>query len=247
MSDLRMPSASCVLLAVCFAASAACEGAQGGTESGNPNVVDRFEGSQCYADTREGQSVAALTDSSKYAGLTCVAWEARDDGRLRIDVLNMNGPCLVEIDWQPRVEYAEGALEAIVSAEPECRIAACGGCSYDFTFELKDIAPSAPLSFRLWPEICRKTEESPEIALTLPLDQAVQGIRCRPLLSGFFVGITGTAHGSCRHDADAGCDPDLVCQETDGICLTQCTSDDDCPLSDVEVCEMNRCVVPASF
>ena len=252
--------ARCLFAAAAWAALAACGVPRTGTETDNPNLGD-FEGSQCKknggSQAGRGATRAALSASADYDGLHCLTWQARGDGTLELEVLNHPGECLVEVDWQPRVAVTEGAVDLLVSGEPECRIAACGTCAYDYAFELTDLDLSAPLAISFAQQICEQPVDEPSFEIELPLDEAPQGIACRQLPAGTLAwfGACGGLHLPCfgarsrcfgEPREEPSCDDGLVCDGSDaaGLCLAPCEVDSDCPLPDIEVCDDGLCRVP---
>jgi hypothetical protein len=256
--SLRIPISS-ALFALALAVPS-CTGGQTGDEGALTDGTE-FQGSQCnkagFGLLVEGLSVAAL--SSEYEGLSCVSWQ-RDDDVLQLELTNVEGPCLVEVDWRHRVTQRDGVLTLIASGEPECRIAACGSCIYDFRFEvpLKDAAAALQVSFAL--EICEKLEP-PSATVTLPLDTADEGVACQQLSAHTqsWLGRCGGPHQPCGDgetcfvgDASATeCAAGLTCHDAGDdlgrLCLTPCESDADCPLPAVERCDDGVCQVPAAF
>lgn len=250
------------LLALALPCVLACTGESTGTgtETDNPSLR-MFEGSACkkdgVEDAEEGLRAAALT-ASDYDGLHCFAWEPAGDDVLRIDVLNATGGCLVEIEWKGSARVGEGRLALTVTADPQCNVAGCGSCLYDYTYEVAGVDTSAPLAVTFTMRQCDAELEPRVTELELPVDERPEGILCRPINPGTlsWVQRCGAPHLPCA-GADGACavaggqttcDPGLVCAGDDfGICRTPCETDADCPLTDVEACEDGVCVVPAAF
>jgi len=239
-----------------------------GTETDNPSIDFDFAGSQCkktgFSEKILPGATSAALMSDDLRGLHCIAWNADDEGRLKLQVSNYDGPCLVEVEWEGRVlERKDGGFDLRVAfTDPECRIAACGSCLYDFQFEIEGVDTHAPLPLSFGDEICGEPDDSP-VELTLPLDEGRDGLACRHVNRGTldWLSMCGSAHTPCGETADDcelpdedtpepwHCEEGLTCSEEDGqrLCLRECDSDEDCPLAGVETCVDGLCHLQEGF
>lgn len=250
---------------------------QNGTETDNP-LID-FEASACKTDAvallssslahsvhsappvHQGLARSGLVeDASRYRGLHCVAWQAREDGTLALEILNFGGGCGVE--WEAgRARVSEDEV-ALTLRNALCAVAGCGGCIYDFAFEVEGVDVTRSLTLRLDTDDCERVTEAER--LTLPLDEQAEGMVCREQAS--LVGLQLVCDGphlppcadrgvpECGPGA-CGDDPSLRCVEgaldrgaigSYPLCLTRCEVDGDCGL-ELDTCRDGLCRLRETF
>lgn len=222
----------------------------GGTETDNPaSVLDDFASSACKSEPAGGGQ-QALVSSSDAEGLQCVEWEPKANGGLRLRLLNFPAPC-GKLYLGRAERAADGALELSVYKDT-CDLYRCGNCVFDFDFDLVNVPLDAPLTLRVGSAVCRSQSPTFEDELTLPLDSAPDGIRCRALRSDELVnyassrGSCGERNmpcGDCTSAAPAACAAGLSCWELasgDSRCLTPCGGDVDC-LPGLTTCQDGAC------
>jgi hypothetical protein len=239
-----------------------------GTETDNPVVDFARTGCKNRADgagTLEsvGRAASALTlDRADYNGLYCFAWDAREDDRLRIDVLNAVGSC--HVDWALGASRLDSGGLALAVQNNECAIAACGSCAYDFEFDVGGVDRTAPLRLEFSQLDCEGKPARDATTVTLPIDERPQGVVCQEggrglanlLLScgsPWFppcASSEGRPNGPGRCDSPIACDPGLICEprteQAFDMCLRACETDADCAL-DVEFCDAGACRLRDTF
>jgi hypothetical protein len=250
-----------------------CACTAAGTETDNP--LANFQGTEC----KSGETTSALTLAStsslaqpatgdsapdpfvagpEYDGLFCVAWDASDAGDLRIDLYNYPGGC--HVDWIGHARASDEGLNLELEVAG-CRIAGCGGCIYDLSFELRRIDVAAPLPLAVAERSCSESPDAEIAELTLPLDERRSGVLCRPdpdALLGLQVPC-GRAHlgvcdsefmsaTSCSEPGAPACADGLACATVGehDVCLTACSADAHCPLA-IERCDEGVCRLRETF
>jgi hypothetical protein len=231
-----------------------------GTETDNP-LVD-FDASACksgealtLASTVMRSEPGLELDPEQYDGLHCFAWQVTASGSLQIDILNYSAGCGVE--WEAGgAEIADDAL-SITARNAMCATAAGGRCIYDLTFELAGVDTSRPVELTFNEDDCTTVEPAAE--LTLPLDEASEGIVCREktMLIGLQL-VCGIQHTPPCSTGEGGlkctaatCDDGLSCltsadEDAYDICLEACETDEDCTL-DVDSCQDGLCRLRETF
>lgn len=214
----------------------------GGAPTG-PSMA-AFEGSGCKKEssTTSGTIAQPLTEDDVYAGLQCVKWDTIDGG-FRIGLTNFEGACGAE--WQGQVA-TQGQDVELRLVNPDCMIAACGSCIYDWTFDVRMSASEGGDTFSLVVDPC-PGEQAPDVeSVQLPLATEPSGELCRYAdahalgWQASALDTCGAAYMPCREASGMcgmgstaePCDPDLVCTEGTtegvGICHAACQTDADC-------------------
>lgn len=231
-----------------------------GTETDNPLVG--FDATTCKhgealsLEPAVAQTRAALDrmEPEEYTGLFCYAWQLHD-GSSTIDVINYKSGCT--IDWSPgdtKIDYEHVEL-GIQNAS--CAVAACGSCSYDLTFELKDLTRGVAADVAVVESDCEGQKYGGQPGVELPIDREPEGIVCRYAIDSFPPACGVARQPPCAADdayefgtCDDGCGDGLTCVEAafedHDMCFTACTEDADCPLS-IESCQSGACRLRETF
>lgn len=229
-----------------------------GTKTDNP-LVD-FDASACKAgepltlpSTVMRSEPGLELEPDQYRGLHCFAWDVTASGNLRIDVLNYPSGCGAE--WEPGDAAIQGDQVSITARNAMCAFAACGSCIYDLSFELAGVDTTRPVELTLNEDDC--TTVDPAATLSLPLDDASEGIVCRETRLGIGLNtVCGVQHappcsmeGPLRCDT-AACDDGLTCfAKPDAFydaCYEACETDDDCSLG-IDTCQDGACRLRETF
>lgn len=234
----------------------------GGGSSTGPGLA-AFQTSACKkeAQTKQGtpgEAAQALGADDVYAGLQCVRW-ATIDGGFRVSLLNFEGACGAQ--WQGKVTAADAALE-LRMVNPDCRIAACGWCIYDFSFDVRMAAAASGNDVSLVMDPCPGQQTPTTQAVHLPLGAETSGELCRYANAyaledqAMSLGTCGRPYLPCReaqssgvacpaNDGGAPCDDGLTCADgasaTGRVCHATCKVDGDCLPSGVMKCDAGLC------
>jgi hypothetical protein len=244
-----------VIVSAFLALVVSCAGS--GTETDNPaSPLENFSSSGCKnKEPSPGQQ--ALERETDADGLTCVEWARDTAGALDLKLYNFSEPC-GETYLGKAAFDAAGALEVSVYQDT-CAVARCGQCVFDFHFELQSVPADAPLALRIGSAICESQPTIFSDELTLPVDTQESGVVCRRLDRGALDdyagtrGLCGAANmpcgAACSGAAGESCGTSATCTElapSDSRCLTNCTTDDDCP-SGLTTCVDGACQAAASW
>ncbi|MGC4066874.1 MAG: hypothetical protein QM784_20005 [Polyangiaceae bacterium] len=236
----------------------ACEG----TETQNPGALSAtFSDSGCKKEngldgsaTGSGQALVSADYSVATAGYDCVAWEVTSARRLKIAFYNQRGACGAE--WTGKAATPENGELRLTIENPECKIAKCGSCLFDWSFELDEIDTTRDLDVTRSVEACPGTIDSEVATFALPLSSANRGIRCTYadhaalLAQATQLGTCGAQGMPCNSEcsgSDAAapeCAGELTCVEASAatrICAKPCQSDLDCDALGVSVCSDGIC------
>jgi hypothetical protein len=237
----------------------ACEG----TETQNPGALTAtFSDSGCKkengldaAGAGSGQALVSTDYSVATAGYDCIAWEVPTGRRLKIDFYNQRGACGAE--WSGKAEALPGSGVHLAIENPECKIAKCGTCLFDWSFVLDEVDTARDLEVTRSVNACPGKSESEAATYALPLASASRGIRCTYADHAALVaqaaqlGTCGTLGMPCNSECGSAdgtapeCGDELICVEggaaTERICAKPCTSDLDCDALGVSVCSSGIC------
>jgi hypothetical protein len=234
----------------------------GGTTTG-PLVS--FEGSACKKEAAKaaaataGEARQALAANDVYAGLQCVRWSPIDGG-FRVLLLNFEGACGAE--WSGRATQNGAALELRL-VNPDCRIAACGWCIYDWSFDVKMTAAAGGTDVAIVVDPCPGQQTATSQSVHLPLASTPSGELCRyanPNALGWqamSLGTCGAAYMPCREgtgmcplgDGGSPCDDGLTCAKgatgdaaaSGNVCHAACAASADCLPAGVMTCDAGLC------
>jgi len=201
----------------------------------------------------QGLDVTALAGETE--GLKCVAWETTAPDTLSVALINFDGACGAQWTGSAKGD-AHGLTLGLTN--PQCMIAACGICIYDWTFELRLAKPTAPLPVTVQIDTCPGTQPVASQTLTVPADTTPKGIVCKYASfdalgwQAMALGTCGAvgmpcngAGGMCPASATSPCNAGLTC--TDGeaagktICAKSCTVEADCGTSGAQTCTGGLC------
>ncbi len=245
-----------------------------GTETQNPsNPLINFKDSGCKKENATASSngrVATATQAlvstdygTETAGMKCFAWEVVDGDRLKIDLMNFDGSCGAE--WTAQAAIASDGGLQLSMVNPDCRIALCGTCMYDWSFEVGGVDVKKDVAVTLSIDTCPGGEpvNMPvrSVSATLPTAAQKSGILCN---YADFVGLgwQAMALNQCGTEAmpcagtnmcssgsttttDPTCQGELVCTDNGNadqrICAKACAAEADCGTLGTLSCQEGLC------
>lgn len=246
-----------------------------GTETQNPaNPLTSFKDSGCKKENgtkaiaalkkfgndyaTASQAVVSTDYSSETQGLQCFAWEALEDGQVKVDLINFESACGPKFVGDAKLD-SSGALQLSVT-NPGCMLADCGSCIYDWSYEVTSVDTSRPLLVRMGIDVCPGSQDIRYINATLPVDTQSSGILCRYANYGALgwqasvltqcgtVGMPCINTSMCSSGSNAtiqSCEGDLVCTDNGNveqrICARACGADADCGALGVLTCNGGLC------
>jgi len=252
---------------LCVLVGYACSG----TETQNPgSPLKSFNGSACKKElkkstagaTGETATAAQALVSTDYGaeihGLKCIAWERVGTSGLNVDLYNFEGACGAQWAGKATIE-SDGAL-GLSLVNPQCLIASCGWCIYDWSFELEGVDMSRPLSVGVGIDTCPGERSIEKLPATIPVDVIPSGILCNyanvnalgwqamALSECGTVGMPCSGTSMCSTtpaSAELSCQGDLVCADNgnaaERICVKPCTEDENCGSLGVQSCQNGLC------
>ncbi|MBN2715250.1 MAG: hypothetical protein JXX14_05310 [Deltaproteobacteria bacterium] len=224
-----------------------------------------FTGSDCkshlFLPQAGPSALYTMEQSLPYQGLQCVSFKHDENNLFSIDLINFHGACGAEYvgDY---TAGENGELNLLVN-NPGCRIAACGYCVYDWSFEVENVE-TAELTINVVENPCPESDQSPSetsFQITKSELETGQGISCTYKDISLFETIAcGTLHQPCNQlasdssdndplcgVADTQCDTGYTCTQTDAmpqpICVAECTENADCPLQPLLTCDNGLCLL----
>lgn len=221
-----------------------------GGSGGGPLVA--FQGSACKKEAGTGQ---ALTSQEAYAGLSCVRWSPGQDGALHVELFNFEGGCGAE--WKGESTLSDSGLELRV-VNPECLLAACGSCIYDWAFDVR-VPSDADLTVSIVKDPCPGQQTPETEPVTLPLSTTSQGELCRYAdwnalgWQASSLATCGQAYMPCRTQngmcsmgaSTTECEAGLTCADgaatSQGVCHAPCQGDGDCVPAGILTCQSGLC------
>ncbi len=238
-----------------------------GSDNQGSSVLREFRDSGCKKERglESASDTASITQalvsadySTETMGLKCFAWESVAAGGLKIDLYNFEGPCGAE--WTGEASLQDLGALALSLVNPDCLIASCGSCIYDWSFEVADFDTSQPLPVSVGIDTCPGEQEVERLEATLPVDTQQSGILCNYANHGALgwqamsLGECGTLGMPCVSEnncpgADAttepGCEGELTCTDngdsTQRICAKACSAEADCGELGVWGCTEGLC------
>lgn len=211
------------------------------------STLASFAGSDCkeFGGASSGSHFRSLPpdNTSAYDGLSCIRWDA--DSRT-VEFINYPQACGAE--WEGDASLSGNEVTLTVD-NPDCSLAACGTCFYDWSFELSSFPTDGDLSVSAEIDSCPNEDGFEGIQVSLPLDESPSSILCRHPSASALVwrSMPGGLHMPCHgddnpgsNDGEIGCDDGLVCNDQ-GICLAECETDTECPLPDLQTCSEGVC------
>jgi hypothetical protein len=268
-----MKTAAWVTTVICGLLAYSCSG----TETQNPvNPLLNFKDSGCKKENAAAsnssssgiataaQALVSTDYSAETAGMKCFAWEVVDDHRLKIDLMNFEGSCGAE--WTGQAAIASDGSLQLSLVNPECRIALCGTCMYDWSFEVEGVDTSKDVAVSLGIDTCPGGEPvvMPIVraSATLPTAAQERGIVCNYAdftglgWQAMALGQCGTAAMPCTGTNMCAADPaattteptcqgDLLCTDNGNadqrICAKACAADADCGTLGILSCQAGHC------
>jgi hypothetical protein len=265
----RLPSGVCALLL--SASSFACgsdsavstEGRDSGpptigADSAGPSISSEFSSSACKKEFKRESRISSplahiralkvIQDEGGLEGLRCVAWQRLAD-ELKVDLYNFVGACGAV--WMGDGTVTSDGTLALDISNPSCTLTACGVCLYDWSFDLRTSVAteaSAPVTVAVHP--CGTTSSTAESTWTEMIGDKDQGIHCvfadynAVSLQAGNTGTRGTFGMPCVGAAQT-CSEGLICAigaaANENLCLVPCTTDANCPRTDVWSCQSSLC------
>lgn len=236
------------------------------TDSGADDLV-AFQGSECKKESVSGFRSPMLFSRQEepgLQGLQCLSWQTAADGEMDFDLLNFVGACGAQ--WEGRAKVADENRVELTVINPDCLIASCGSCIYDWSFTVTNIVPTTDLSVEIKKDTCPGEQEPEFDNATLQNASLLQGTLCRYVPWGALewhvmsTGESGLLHMPCSDGGEtetdeldlSTCGPDMVCESLspnprEKICLAQCDEDTDCPLPDLQTCQDGRCLLTSEW
>lgn len=197
----------------------------------------------------------ALRSSESYDGFECLRWQ-RDGEHLLFDAYNFEGGC--HVNWRGDAERTgQGKLQLVLS-NPSCILAGCGSCLYDASFDI-DLATTPLDDSAKVPLIQAPCEGDRSTVGSWQLQAGDDdGISCKYARGldwhASRLNDCGKMNMPCRGNGLCGsrpggpapepCDEGLTCTpvgDAGSMCLKNCASSDECPLSDVLECRDDVC------
>ncbi|GEM_PF-1540272 len=249
-----------------------------GTETQNPEHTNGalvgFGNSGCKKETldhasRRTQAVTTadagvISYGEEVEGLKCFAWRSTGSDSVKISLVNFEGACGAE--WKGHAALdASGALTLGI-INPQCQIANCGICIYDWSFEVRGIALGTNLPLAVSIDTCPGEQPIKTTNVELPLATQPDGILCRyadfsalgwqamALGTCGDVGMPCTGTNMCSNSDGStahGCESGLTCTDNGNademICATSCTIDADCGVTGVKSCQQGLCRPKAAW
>jgi hypothetical protein len=244
-----------------------------GTETQNPAVnpggpLVSFGNSGCKKEvlanaSRSTQAIVSgdagvISYGDEVAGLKCFAWQVTGTDRVKVSMINFEDACGAQ--WQGNAAIESTGKLDLSLVNPQCLIALCGSCIYDWSFEVKGVDISQNLPVTATVDTCPGQQEIKTTSVELPLGTESSGILCRyadfnalgwqamSLGTCGSVGMpcTGTSMCSTTANPDAQtCQGDLTCTDngdvTQMICAQSCTLDSDCGTTGAQSCQTGLC------
>jgi hypothetical protein len=235
-----------------------------GVSEALPTLPAEFSGSPCKKEVATaraggGVSLAVIDNPTGLEGLKCVAWERGSSAQVALDLFNFEGACGAE--WSGNGALAgSGTLELSV-VNPECKIARCGICMYDWSFVVHAAVPAnqtVPVVITI--DACPTSAGTQLATTTAAIGPESTGIRCSFADYGALAwhasakSLCGKAGMPCVGSSMCGsggptstgtCDTGLVCDSSAAAneprCLVPCASVADCPRADVWSCTAGLC------
>ena len=249
-----------------------------GTETQNPSKPDTtllsFGNSGCKKETlaHAVRSTQAVTDADggvisyaeEVAGLKCFAWQPMGTGSIKISLINFEEACGAQ--WQGKAELDSSGALTLGLVNPQCLIASCGYCIYDWSFEVNGIPAGENLPVTVNIDTCPGEQPIKVTSAELPLARQSEGILCRyanhnalgwqaaSLGTCGEVGMPCTGTSMCSLGGDAAeqtCQTSLTCTDngnpSEMICAQPCTVDSDCGITGVQSCQAGLCRPKAAW
>lgn len=248
-----------------------------GTETQNPsNPLKSFKDGGCKKEnalasangTNGGiatatQALVSTDYSAETTGLKCFAWEVVSDNRLKIDLYNFEGACGADWKGKAAIEGDGGLKLSLVN--PDCMIALCGTCMYDWSFDVVGVETSKDVALSLSIDTCPSGAVSTPIknfSVTLPTAAKASGILCNyadfgglawqamALSQCATVGMpcNNVTNGMCPStpvSTEMTCQGDLICTDNgtaeQRICAKPCAADTDCGSLGILTCKEGLC------
>jgi hypothetical protein len=244
-----------VIVLAFLASVVSCAGS--GTETDNPAAPLKDFSSSACKNHETSPAQQALVRESDAEGLTCVEWARGSEGELDLKLRNFSKPCAESYLGKASFD-GDGELQVSVYQDT-CAVAKCGMCVFDFHYQLQNVTADEPLRLRIGSAVCESQPTTFADELTLPIDTEESGVVCRSLdrsgLEWYARGrsVCGSANMPCGATCDGAdqttCGAGLTCTElagNDSRCLTDCTTDDDCP-SGLTTCLDGVCQAASSW
>lgn len=211
-------------------------------------------------ESASGTSVQAL-DAADFAseveGLQCIAWERSASDVLSIALINFESVCGAQ--WSGAVAVDSEGILNLDLTNPECRIAACGQCIYDWNFAVQGVPEGTAVPVVVGLDTCPGQRSAEKESLVIPANAAARGIACRYAdwnALGWQARVLSTCgqagmpcegtSGLCSDAAGSlSCAEGLTCTDNGNasqrICAKSCTGDPDCGSSGAQVCSAGFC------
>lgn len=225
-----------------------------------------FNGSECKSEEEEKSPTARLytmPDSVPYQGMECVSWKTTSEGQFVIDLINFSGAC--GANYTGEAHYDNDGTLSLDIINPQCEIANCGWCIYDWSFELESIHVEDNLDITITEDPCPGNEgDSTTRQLQISQNDLLDGIVCRfHHVDLFVLKGCGGLHQPCfnlepsdSEDSLCGvrqnqCDEGLTCVDGEHMaqptCVQTCDQTQNCPLEPLLSCQQGKCLLAQSW
>jgi len=232
-----------------------------GDGDNDADALAGFNGSACKSHSVKGSgrsTVALAPGNAELDGLQCISWTSQGNGSFLFDLVNFPGACGAE--WSGKATTAPGVLDLLIE-NPDCLLADCGICTYDWSFDLKGISTSGALTLNITVDECPGHMDPKKETVTIAADRLSKGILCRYLgfdalawisrCGGMNLLCNNSQYGMCSGQGPE-CDAGLTCSDKAGtekpICLEPCGADaGTCPLPDLLTCQNGFCLLKETW
>jgi hypothetical protein len=242
-----------------------------GTETQNPasntsGPLVSFGNSGCKKEilanaSRSTQAIVSedagvISYGEEVAGLKCFAWQVTGADRVKVSLINFEEACGAQ--WQGNAAIEPTGKLDLSLVNPQCLIALCGWCIYDWSFEVKGVNVNQNQTVTATIDTCPGQQEIKTTNVELPLGEQSSGILCR-YANYNAIGWQAMALGTCgavgmpcngtsmcnSTDTATSCQGDLQCTDNGDasqmICAKSCTLDSDCGTTAVQSCQSGLC------
>jgi hypothetical protein len=231
--------------------NSAAHGGEGGVVAGSDDELDviEFRWSGCMDRSSTSSELLTGRQRDQYVGLQCIAWDASDQERLVIDLMNFTEdrgfPSIPDNLWrgQARQDH-QGVLSLTIEWDFEY-VNTGGSCLQDFSFAIAGADAQDTLALAIASRSCTGLCEWSHYSLVLPLGEELAGVVCRYVHDVYFLNEEGWLGSLHRSPSDGECDAGLTAAEVESglvICATECSPGDvECSLPELFTCQEGVC------
>jgi len=189
-----------------------------------------FKASDCKIQANSAV-LSTSVESDQYNGLTCISYSVGTTSVLDLDIVNFWGNCGA---YQGYIEDVSKHAANLMVRMQDCDQMARCSCPYDFEVKIDGVALNSDVTLSIGDYSCADKKVTCTEKATLHLGTSPSGMACRYSGAGE---ETGKLHNLCisNSDNDSVCDEGLKCADvttlsgSTKLCLSQCSTDADCP------------------